>query len=205
MVLLISGKMGSGKTTLAEAIRDEWLTKKRRAVCLMNFAGALYQMHDYCRDYLLNNGIETEKKDRKLLQWLGTEWGRAKDENIWVKIVQNQIKRLEKEYHEQVPLKIEPLFIIADCRFPNELAGFPDAISVRLECDRELRKARCSRWSDSGETHLSETALDLERNFNFTFDTGKMPVKKCVEWVIARLELEEKKRNDIQSTLGTHQ
>lgn len=204
MVLLISGKMGSGKTTLAEAVREAWLTKKRRSVCLINFADALYDMHNYCRDYLLSNGVQTEKKDRKLLQWLGTEWGRAKSESIWVDIVKSKIEKLTKE-SRAFDKTVSPLFIIADCRFPNELSGFPDAVSVRLECDRELRKERCSRWSDAGETHLSETALDLEHGFNFTFDTGKMPVKKCVDWIIARLEIEEKKRNDVQSTLGTHQ
>lgn len=198
MVLLISGKMGSGKTTLAEAVREEWLKKKRRAVCLVNFADALYDMHNYCRDYLLENGIETEKKDRKLLQWLGTEWGRAKSENIWVDIVRNKIEKLKSVS------PVTPLFIIGDCRFPNELAGFPGAVTVRLNCPREVRKMRCSRWSDSGEAHLSETALDDEKNFNFVFDTEKKTVKDCAAWVIARLEREEQQL-DAKSTLENHQ
>jgi hypothetical protein len=74
------------------------------------------------------------------------------------------------------------LFIVSDCRFRNEFDGFPDAFKVRLECDRDIRKSRCSQWREN-DTHISETDLDgyaEEGKFDCVIDTGDLTVQECL-------------------------
>ncbi len=70
----------------------------------ISFAEPLYELLYHCQDFL---GFP-KQKDRKFLQWVGTEWGRAQDNDIWVK------KALEKLDNHQN-------FFVSDLRFPNEV------------------------------------------------------------------------------------
>jgi broad-specificity NMP kinase len=183
-VILISGKMGSGKTTLAWALKKKFEEAKSHHCLLINFADALYEMHDYCLDYLQTHGVfkgPRPRKDGALLQMLGTDWGRKKiGENVWVDILKARVQRAA----ESLPFGSKAMFVVADCRFPNELDAFPDALKVRLECDRDTRKARCDSWRDN-ENHDSEIGLDdFPGRFHFIFDTGRMPVDECVRLVL---------------------
>ena len=178
-IVLISGKMGSGKTTLARAIQeDHWDN-----VFLLNFADALYSMHDFCRRFLYDAGVlePGETKDRKLLQWLGTEWGREIDKDVWVKILKRKI-----EAHEGLNLGDE-LFVVADCRFENEVTAFPEAVKVRLECSREIRKARCSKWTET-DAHPSEIGLDTYQDWDLVLDTGTTSVEVCARMVLDKVK-----------------
>lgn len=180
MVLLLSGKMGSGKTTLANAVADRWEQDSLRKAVLINFADGLYEMHDFCLNYLSRHGIPVQKKDRKLLQWLGTEWGREYDADIWIKILKS---RMGAHFKYLSTIGYEPgqvLFIIGDARFENEADAFPDALKIRLECASEVRKKRCTRWTDTGN-HPSETGLDRYFKWNMKFDTTVASVDECVE------------------------
>lgn len=186
MIVLISGKMGSGKTTLANELARAWEKEKGHRAILINFADALYDMHNFCLGYLVDHGITPEHaKDRKLLQWLGTEWGRAQDPDLWVKIVKRKIENLS---HHSRSLGQKLMFIVADCRFPNELTAFPDAYKVRLNCERVVRKYRCTRWTDT-DNHESETALDNIPNYDYDviFNTETKPANECADFIIKRL------------------
>jgi len=190
-VVLISGKMGSGKSTLAEALEKAWDAQGGVAY-LKNFADSIYEMHDYCLGYVNDFGValpdsmkvessQRTHKDRKLLQWLGTEWGRTIDENIWVSILKEKI-----DIAMAVCDNENPLFIVADCRFENEAEAFPNALKVRLNCSREVRKERCTRWTDTDD-HPSETGLDRYKGFDMTLDTTVTSVEDCLKLVMAKL------------------
>jgi hypothetical protein len=154
-IILLSGKQGSGKTTLMEGLSDKaqsagWKVEK------LIFADTIYRIHDFALALLEERGIKRDiKKDGRLLQLLGTEWGRNTIENdIWVKALQGQIQNIINLENSS-----DRLFIVSDCRFRNEFDGVPGAFKVRLECDRDIRKERCSQWRED-ENHISETDLD---------------------------------------------
>lgn len=168
LYVLISGKQGSGKTTTADALyvalrSAEIVTRRSR------FASTIYEMHDAIRNIAIDLGIPMPKKDGKLLQLLGTEWGRNNyGDNVWVDALVSGIRR---------SFIWPDVVLIDDCRFPNELTCVPvdQRITVRLECDKAARRARADGWRDT-DTHASETALDghLDK-FDYTFDTLTCP------------------------------
>jgi len=189
-IVLISGRQGSGKSTLQKRIVLDWQSqvKNSRAITL-NFADILYEMHDKVLQVLNQYWPPREiVKDGPLLQLLGTQWGRDTiDKDIWVKCLQAKIKQLtEQNSHYQ-----NLLFIIGDCRFPNELEAFPEALSIRLRASEETRKARVSMWREN-TNHPSEIALDkydIGDKFDLHFSTDKngFAVDEMSQLIIAQL------------------
>lgn len=175
-VVLISGKMGSGKSTLSAVIRNRIAQNGGPywEACELIFAGAIYEMHDYCRQILKESNVAVSpKKDGKLLQLLGTEWGRETiGENVWVDVMKGQIKNKIQD------CKADRLtIVIPDCRFKNEFGVWPDALKVRLECPEYLRKERCSSWRENS-SHPSEIDLDDWINFfDLLIDSGQVGVE----------------------------
>jgi hypothetical protein len=187
-VILISGKQGSGKTTISNALKARAKQFKFDFVGSMKFADVLYELHDY----LLNKmATYTEKprikKDGPLLQWLGTEWGRTKyGPNVWVNILKNKVKFFEDE-----SASLKRLIIIDDCRFENEFDAFPEALRVRLTCSEAERKARADAWRDNTE-HPSETGLDVYAaagKFDLVLNTAGAgrDVEHCVSLIFSEL------------------
>jgi tRNA A37 threonylcarbamoyladenosine biosynthesis protein TsaE len=171
-IILISGKQGSGKTTLMNHVSAE-LRQMGLLPCPVIFAQTIYDIHDFALEVLRQRGVDRPGlvKDGKLLQMLGTEWGRNIDENIWVKTLLGEIEM--KRTNRTTTYSPKPVFIISDCRFRNEFDGVPGALTVRLEASTEVRKERCSAWRDN-DTHPSEIDLDgyaREGKFHLYLDT----------------------------------
>jgi len=136
-IVLISGYIGSGKTTFANYLKD-YLNKKGCYTEKLAFADKVKQIAK--EDFLWDG--KKDKKGRRLLQVIGTEAGREYDPDIWVKYMLKAIR----------DLPIDPsVVVIDDWRFPNEyysLASYYDVYTVRV-----LGKERIS-------DHPSETSLD---------------------------------------------
>lgn len=188
-IVLLSGKQGSGKSTVQEALRNLAPKHGFDAVFAYNFADALYRLHDVVLDTLENTyGIKrTTKKDGVLLQLLGTEWGRkVYGPNIWVNIVRKLVETV-------ATLPGKNLVVIADCRFKNEFDGFPEAVRARLEASEECRRTRTNSWRDN-TAHPSEVDLDdyaTQDRFDFVFETSedaKQPPEFIAQVVLNRLD-----------------
>ena len=164
-VILISGKQGSGKTTLSHNLTELLFIDGFKPVNV-KFADVLYEMHDSVWNIMKKYGKERKtKKDGPLLQLLGTEWGRGtQGENIWVNIAKYRTQKLLEDP--------KTIVIIDDCRFPNELAAFPQAYKIRLEASAELRKERCEAWRDN-DSHPSETSLDDSTGFDKIYNAAE--------------------------------
>lgn len=180
MIVLLSAKQGGGKTTTADQVAEK-LKEEGLDVFRTRFAEPLYQMHDRVRDVLNDYGYQPydyETKDGPLLQLLGTEWGRAMDQEIWVKLC-----KLGAEAFIQGSRDSEhtPVVIIDDCRFKNEFEAFPNALKIRLECPEIVRKARAEMWRDR-TNHPSEIDLDdwVDR-FDVVFHTDVTPQEEVVD------------------------
>lgn len=175
-IIVISGKQGSGKSSLGRE-----LTRRLKAPTVTHkFAAPLYEIHDAAYRVLKGYGIERDPgvKDGRLLQLLGTDWGRSVlGENVWADACRNLAVIWADIGHN---------VIIDDCRFDNEFDAFPDAIRVRLSCPRKTRKQRCEAWRKN-DKHPSEVGLDdYERAglFDLTLRTDRLSIAQCAKAVI---------------------
>ena len=85
---------------------------------------------------------------REILQFVGTELFRLQmDPDIWVKSI------FRRHYRD------DDIILVADCRFPNE-ASYSRERGLLLKVERNR--------PDSGDMHLSETALDDYDDYHHT-------------------------------------
>jgi len=185
VVLLISGKQGSGKTTLAKGLVSRF--ENERKTFHLKFADILYEMHDEVCRVAYKYGIPTSKKESRLLQLLGTEWGReTKGQDVWVNALANKIANIHGT------IARDDLVVVDDCRFPNELAMRVSGwmvLSCRLEATKEARKSRAEGWRDTDD-HPSETALDDlgPSSYNLTFNTDTVGQGELLDCVASYLD-----------------
>lgn len=194
-LILLSGKQGSGKTTLQEALRLAWNSRSESSAVPVNFADIIYEMHNEVRVVAKNYGIPiVQPKDGVLLQLLGTEWGRKTlGPDVWVNALRNQLERLEYALGKHCPNFVA---IVGDCRFENEFDAFPDALRVRLRASKDVRKLRCSMWRPNDE-HPSEVGLDAydnEGRFDLVLDTSYGGIETCVNQILEVLQTDFKAR-----------
>lgn len=190
--ILLSGKQGSGKTTLAELLVAELHKEKSTRVFNLRFAETIYRIHDYARNVLAAKGLShppgKEEKDGDLLQYLGTEWGRHHyGSNVWVDCTLADIQR-QTEIEGRLFDKL--YFVISDARFPNEFNAFSSGLRVRLVASEGCRKRRAEMWREN-TNHLSETALDEFANdglFDLYLDTEQANPMACAADIIDALQ-----------------
>lgn len=185
MIISISGKQGGGKTKLSEGLKGYY-----PEIVVFKFADVLYEMHDAILDVYNKRkpaNYPIIKLAKQLLPFIGTDWGRKikttdpqpVEGGLWVDIMKERI-RLERQYEKDIKFRLEnnrdKIILIDDLRFKSEFHGV-DGLKIRLECDEEIRKARCSeeQWRPNALNHPSEIDLDdyvTEGKFDLVVDTG---------------------------------
>ncbi len=186
-IVVLSGKQGSGKTTLQKELIKEYERRKGGTALAMNFADVIYEMHDAILEVLHRNWpARAIAKDGPLLQLLGTEWGRKTiDEKIWVKVLKNRVEQVRASDAYEIDL-----VIIGDCRFEDEFHAFPEALRVRLVASEDARKKRCSMWREN-TSHPSEISLDrytCQGEFDLHMWTDTNTIDHCVTMILAQLD-----------------
>jgi len=88
-------------------------------------------------------------KDREFLQWVGTDWGRARDPDVWVKATLRNVGRSESVF-------------ITDVRFPNEAEGVREIDCILVRIDRPDRP--------DCRDHASETQMDSYTDWDYTIE-----------------------------------
>lgn len=193
LVVLISGKQGSGKDTVAGLVSKSLENYHAILDIRLKFADVIYEMHDACIQILAKYGITRDiQKDGYLLQLLGTEWGRNTiSEDIWCEIARKKVEVFSQHSQDKAGYK-HAVFMFTDCRFPNEFEAFHDAFKVRLKCPEIVRRHRAAMWRETTD-HPSEVSLDKfeEQNlFDLVIDTEKNDENKAAS-ILTRAILNE--------------
>lgn len=111
MIIGFTGGMGVGKSTAVTLVTEFFYPK---FVTLTKFAQPLYDIQEFAYQRIEGAYKRPESfiKDRKLLQWIGTEWGRdSLSKTLWVDVWKADAEvKLFKGY----------IVICDDVRFDNE-------------------------------------------------------------------------------------
>jgi hypothetical protein len=121
MIIGFSGGMGVGKSTAVKILSGLlYRASSCRPPHLIKFAQPLYDIQEYAYDRIEGayKRPDTFIKDRKLLQWLGTEWGRdTLSKSLWVDVWKTDAEiAIAKGY----------TVICDDVRFDNEAQAIKD-------------------------------------------------------------------------------
>jgi dephospho-CoA kinase len=181
--ILISGKAGSGKDTVAQFMKEE-LEKHGKKVLIIKYGDAVKWV---LRDYFNWDG-QKDIVGRTLLQRIGTDVVRAKHPNYWTAIVVGLLQCFE-------PYNDFDIALVPDARFPNEvdiaLQELQNCVSVRVE----RRNEDGSEWINTALTeeqrqHPSETSLD-HYAFDYVIhnDEGLDTLRESAETVLQDLKL----------------
>ncbi len=130
-------KARHGKNFVADVIHAVHPTTTR----VLGFADALKA---HCR---VAYGMRA--KDAPLLQMVGTDLYRRQNPNIWVEV----LEATANDYPE-------PIILIPDCRFPNEVEFVTSRGGFTIKVTRYTPDGRVYVAPDRDPAHASETALD---------------------------------------------
>jgi hypothetical protein len=161
-IVAFSGLMHSGKTTCAE-ILETHLAMSIYYPKMIKFAQPLYDIQNYVYE---RTRLEKPKtKDRELLQYLGTEWGRKKDTDLWINLWRQEV-RTYRFKTSSMPDDVH-IVICDDLRFENEarqvkeLGGIVINVTAPDEIRHERNPSAFLNTGHSSEKPLPEELIDL--------------------------------------------
>ena len=183
-IIMISGKAGSGKDTIANFFKDELIASNKR-VLVMHFADLVKY---YATQYFNWDG-EKNEAGRNLLQEIGTTVMRGRYPEYWAEIIGKFIDAYTIPEHS-----FFDYILIPDWRFINEYEVVYDYAAIQ---NNETITIRIERYDDAGLkwknpnmtsdqlNHISECELD-----NFAFN-----------WIIENRGTLEDLRNSVDEIL----
>lgn len=156
VVILLSGKAGSGKTTVADMLENKINDEPSLSILRYAFASPI----KYIAKAFIGWDGEKDEKGRVLLQDLG-KVGRDYDEHIWVKHFLNQMDK-------QSGILPFNFAIVDDWRFPNELAYLKNNPLLELVTIRMFERGSLNgkTASDVSENSLPEVDVEYIPNFS---------------------------------------
>lgn len=122
-IILISGKSGSGKDTLANFMRKEYEAQGKK-VLTIHFADCV---KFYAQQYYGWDGVTKDAAARTLFQTLGTDKVRKKFPNYWANLVGQFLSAIDGDFD---------YVLIPDTRFLNEISHVKrynkDCVTLRI-------------------------------------------------------------------------
>jgi hypothetical protein len=177
MIIGISGKIGSGKDTLAMVIKklfpeydfqNKKFASKIKQITSLIIGCSVEDLENRKfkntpLGFEWNKGIEPNIKQmtpRLMLQLIGTECGRdIIHPNIWVNALFSDYIPKPLYARESTKISDFPNWIISDVRFPNEAKIIKEYGGILVRIERTIFTNEDTR-PIGGVSHTSETALD---------------------------------------------
>ena len=131
-------KMRCGKDTAVEYLVNKYGGTR------ISFADPLYEILHYAQDVC---GFESGK-DRKFLQFIGTEWAREKNNNVWIDILVKKSRETKGNVY------------VSDVRFRNEFDAMRKNNFVLV---------KVNRGGVEVNNHSSEIELDGVPDYDWDF------------------------------------
>lgn len=163
------GKAGAGKSTYSNYLIKNYNYR------LAKFA---YPVYHLAEDY-----FGMRKKDRKLLQMIGTDIARTKiKDDYWIKQFKESMYIIEETYKKLG--KEIPKFVLDDCRFENEHKELVDMgwIGIYINTNKETRIKRLTKRDGDAQiktlNHKTETSIDEFKEELIQFDSN-IPLKEA--------------------------
>lgn len=145
------GKMGSGKSTAIDQLKEV----TDYGVMNVKFAQPLYDIQEFIYDRIKQVYTRPDNfiKDRKLLQWIGTEFGRESiRDTLWVDLWREHVRKLHFDFPKV-------LIVCDDVRFDNEaevIKGLGGHV-IRITTDKTDTRTVAK---DGIMAHKSEAGID---------------------------------------------
>lgn len=166
-LIAFCGVMGSGKSTAIKCLKDI----QHAPITLHKFAQTLYDIQEdiYWRISPVHTRPDDFVKDRKLLQWLGTEWGRETiDKDLWTKLWFRNVKTILEEYPNY--------FVVCDdLRFDNEavLVKNLGGIIIKIDSDKANQRIDTNLSGHKSESGVNLSYIDYIIENNGSIDDLK--------------------------------
>lgn len=114
----------------------------------MRFSDPLYDLMYLIQDFV---GFD-RSKDRGLLQYIGTDWGRAHEPSLWIRMFDERLSQITSG-----------LVLVPDIRFPGEADLLRDHGATLIRIERAELPDPDADWRQ----HPSERALDNYLDWDF--------------------------------------
>jgi chloramphenicol 3-O-phosphotransferase len=190
-IIVLSGKQGAGKSTLARKIIE--LSSNKEDFHVHRVIDLLYALQGACRSVVKSFGFEVDEsvKDGDLLQLMG-DWVRKRfGDNA---MPQACLKKI-LEYPQNHVVIIEDLRMRAEF---DTFARGSECVSVRLNCPEEVRKKRAESWREN-TIHKTEVDLDqydTDGKFDLYFNTDTQSTEEIARSIITRLTKRKEQINE---------
>lgn len=184
MIIGFTGEMGSGKSTVIRMLAKFTLPHIPH---LVKFADPLYSIQEFIYSTIspVYRRPESFIKDRKLLQWIGTEWGRESiSETLWVDLWKAKAAKLIANG--------STIVVSDDVRFSNEAEAVKAAGGFVVKILSSENSKRIDTTSGLVH-HKSEAGIDHKFIDYFIDNNGTL---EHLETQVASLVAELIERNE---------
>lgn len=170
-IILISGKARHGKDTTAGFLKTA-LESDGYSVLIAHYGDLVKYI---CKTFFDWDGNKDEA-GRTLLQYVGTDIIRNRDENYWVRFIGGVLNFFKNKWD---------YVLIPDCRFPNEIDYIKD-MGFDTSHMRVIRDNFESPLTPEQQMHPSETALDKVMADYYIINNGTKEElqNKIIQWVV---------------------
>lgn len=192
-LITFTGVMGSGKSTAVSALEE--FRPHRTLFKNVKFAEPLYQMQEF-----IYNTVEPAYKrpkefikDRKLLQWLGTEFGRNSiRDSIWVDLWKSKVLECKSD-----SLLLRDYYVTCDdVRFDNEAQAVHDlegyVIKIINNRSHTLIDTTTGIRNHASENGISDKYVDFQIHNDYSIEEFKTGLKNIFE-IISKSKQKENK------------
>lgn len=178
MIIILAGKIKSGKDTIANMIKEK-MEKDNKKVIVIQFSSYI---KEYAKKILNWDGKE-ETKPRKFLQDLGQDIRENINKLFFINRVIDDIK---------VYSKYSDMVIISDTRLPDEIdyikKSSPSSIAIKI-----VRDDNGLTIPTNEKEHYTEIALNDYKNFDYIVDNnGSLEdLDKCIDNLLENIKRKE--------------